>query len=152
MVKYVLLGALGIGLVSFLTNGKGGDHEQAIRAIIQTAYVEGLQNEGDSVKIDKGFHPQFQMIARGKEDALRLYAIKDWRKSSLTRRKEGKLPRPAYRTVSLKFDFVDVTGDAAVAKVRYFEGTEHTYTDYITLYKFGKDWKLVSKAFYRVGD
>lgn len=136
-------------LFGFDLHGQAND-SLAIANIIQSAYVEGLQNEGDSVKIDAGFHSQFQMIRRVENDSLMLYPIYEWRKRAIEAKESGYLPRPKSKEVSLEFVFIDITVDAAVAKVKYFEGKEHTYTDYITLYKFGEDWKIVSKAFYKV--
>ncbi|MFY0674407.1 MAG: nuclear transport factor 2 family protein [Bacteroidia bacterium] len=137
---------LGVGFSLF---GQNSD-SIAIASVIQSAYVEGLQNEGDSTKIDAGFHHQFQMIRRGENDDLILYPIGDWKARAIEAREKGFLPRPQEKKVSLEFIFIDVTKDAAVAKVKYIEGQEHTYTDYITLYKFGADWKIVSKAFHTI--
>lgn len=144
-------GTLPFFLLVFLIIGydlKGQTNDSlAIANIIQSAYVEGLQNEGDSVKIDAGFHSQFQMIRRAENDNLLLYPITEWRKKAIEAKENGYLPRPKSKEVSIEFVFIDISGDAAVAKVKYFEGKAHTYTDYITLYKFGEDWKIVSKAF-----
>jgi hypothetical protein len=35
---------------------------KAIENVIQVAYVEGLQNEGDTTKINSGFHPGFELL------------------------------------------------------------------------------------------
>jgi hypothetical protein len=147
-------GTLPFFLLVFLIIGfdlKGQTNDSlSIANIIQSAYVEGLQNEGDSVKIDAGFHSQFQMIRRIENDSLMLFPISEWRKRAIEAKGNGYLPRPKSKEVSLEFVFIDISGDAAVAKVKYFEGKTHTYTDYITLYKFDEDWKIVSKAFYKV--
>ena len=147
-------GTIPFSILVFLVIGfdlKGQTNDSlAIANIIQSAYVEGLQNEGDSVKIDAGFHSQFQMIRRVENDSLMLYPIYEWRKRAIEAKESGYLPRPKSKEVSLEFVFIDISGDAAVAKVKYFEGKTHTYTDYITLYKFDEDWKIVSKAFYKV--
>ena len=41
-----------------------------IKKTILTAYVDGLQNEGDIEKIDKGFHPDFELLGIGKENKI----------------------------------------------------------------------------------
>lgn len=117
---------------------------------INTAYAEGLQNEGDSLKIDQGFHPDFYLLGKGDSLALRKYAITDWRNRQIKNKASGKLPRPADREVSLIYDFIDITGDVAVAKVNYFEGELQTYVDYISLYHYGNGWKIISKIYQKL--
>jgi len=122
---------------------------KAIKEVIQTAYVEGLQNEGDAEKIDDGFHPEFALlIPDGKK--LNRYFIKDWKASVLKRKEEGKLPKTDEQKVNITFDFVDVIGTAATAKIKFFVGKELVYYDYISLYKYGREWKIVSKIYYKV--
>lgn len=144
-----------IFLLSLSCNApKWNPEQQAIIGIIENTYAEGLQNQGDSLAIDKGFHPQFQMIARDQNNPgdLRLYPIRDWRRSAIKRRATGQLPRPDSQKVHLTFEWIDIEGDAAVAKIRYYEGEEHTYIDYITLYRFDQGWRMISKAFHKLGE
>jgi hypothetical protein len=42
---------------------------------------------------------------------------------------------------------VDVTGNAASAKVMVSENGEHIFTDYFGLYRFDSGWKIVNKIF-----
>ena len=124
--------------------------QQKIADIINVAYAQGLQNEGDSVKIDKGFHPAFKMIYKAESNELKELGIKPWRARQVERKANGELPRTKETEVALKFDFIDVTGDFAVAKVKYFEGRKMTYVDYISLYKFEDEWKIITKVFNKV--
>ena len=120
-----------------------------IKDIIQTAYVEGLQNEGDPKKIDQGFHPDFNLLGIGKDGAMWAYPISEWKEDTARQLQEGKLPRTGDKLVTIKFLSVDVTGTAAVAKFEFYVGKELKYVDYLSLYKFGDDWKIVSKIFYQ---
>jgi hypothetical protein len=43
--------------------------------------------------------------------------------------------------------FVDVTGNAAIAKIEVFKDSRHVYTDYMSLYKFKDGWKIVNKIY-----
>jgi hypothetical protein len=43
---------------------------------------------------------------------------------------------------------VDVTGDAAIAKVE-LDFPEVTFTDYFSMLKIGGEWKIVNKSFHR---
>ena len=126
------------------------EEQQLISKVIQTAYAEGLQNEGDTLKIDSGFHPNFKMIYKGENLELKEYPLNMWRQRTIEKKAAGKLPRSEKNIVTLGFEFIDVTGDVAVAKVNYFEGGTKTYIDYISLYKFGEEWKIISKIFYKL--
>ncbi|MEM6415513.1 MAG: nuclear transport factor 2 family protein [Pseudomonadota bacterium] len=120
-----------------------------IKDVIQSAYVEGVQNEGNLEKIDRGFHPDFAMLGIGDNGSMWKFSIEEWKKRIVKSVSDGKLPRPADDKVSVKFLSVDVTGNAAVAKLEYYVGTKLEYIDYISLYKFDGDWKLVSKIFHK---
>ncbi len=149
MKKPLIASLILILVASSLFAQQKQDDIDAIKKVIQTAYVEGLQNEGDAAKIDKGFHPNFDLLIPS-QDLLRKYPIKDWKKDVLKRKKDGKLPASDDKKVSVTFDFVDVEGTAAVAKIKFFVGKEQIYVDYISLYRFGSEWKLVSKIYYKL--
>ena len=122
----------------------------AIRKIIQTAYVEGLQNEGDTVKINQGFHPGFEMLIPGKDGGLKKFSIAAWKEKIKADLQSGKLPRNTEELISVKFLNIDVSGNAAVAKFEFYVGRTLTYIDYQGLYKFGNDWKIVSKIYQKL--
>jgi hypothetical protein len=50
--------------------------------------------------------------------------------------------------VEWQVDFIDVTGEAASAKLQIYEDGEHLYTDYFGLYKMPDGWKIVNKSFH----
>lgn len=122
---------------------------EAIKKVIQSAYVEGLQNEGDIDKIDSGFHPDFELLGIEKDNDMWRLSIKDWKEKVIKQKKEGKFPRKDDEKVSIKFLFVDVTGNAAVAKFEFYYGDKLTYVDYQSLYKFKDGWKIISKIYYK---
>jgi hypothetical protein len=133
--------------------------EEAIKQVIQTAYVEGLQNEGDLEKIDSGIHPGFNLLGIGKSnpdegltDQMWNLSIDDWKQKTQKRKEEGLYPRTGKDQVSIKFLNIDITGTAAVAKIEFYVGDEKTFVDYISLYKFDSGWKMVNKIFYRFPD
>ena len=124
--------------------------KEAIKKVIQTAYVEGLLNEGDAGKIDSGFHPQFHLLGISEGDEMWNLNIKDWKSRQVKKKTDGELPLKDDKKVSIKFKSVDVTGTAAVAKLEFFIGDKLTYIDYISLYKFESGWKMVNKIFYKL--
>ena len=120
-----------------------------IKATIQTSYVEGIQNEGDTMKINMGFHPGFELLIPGKNGELEKYSLTAWKEKIKANLVSGKLPRKDVEKVSVKFLDVDVTGDAAMAKFEFYVGEKLTFIDYQFLYKFKDGWKIVSKIFYK---
>ncbi|MCF8373921.1 MAG: nuclear transport factor 2 family protein [Bacteroidales bacterium] len=126
--------------------------EEAIKKVIQTAYVEGLQNEGDIDKIDSGIHPGFNLLGIDKGDEMWKLSIADWKKSTVEKREKGQLPRTGDDMVSVQFKSIDITGTAAVAKIEFNVGKKLVYVDYISLYKFESGWKMVNKIYTKVGE
>lgn len=147
MKTKMLIFMIGIGLISGLMPGKDGKAEQeAIKTVINEAYVDGLCNSGDIEKMIKGFHPGFNLLGvRG--TILTVLPIYNWIEYVKMDKKKGKYP--AEEKVSVKFLFVDVTGNAAVAKIAYLKGGKHIYTDYLSLYKFPNGWRLVNKIYFK---
>lgn len=124
--------------------------KEAIKKAIQTGYVEGIQNEGDAKKIDAGIHPDFNLLGVGKGEQMWKLPIDEWKTRQVKKRKSGELPLPEDKKVSVEYEFIDITGNAAVAKIKFFVGKEQRYVDYISLYKFESGWKMVNKIFYQL--
>jgi len=122
---------------------------EAIKEIIQSAYVDGLQNDGDMEKIDKGFHQDFNLLGIGKNNQMWKLPISKWKEDVAKKVETGEMPLKGENRVTIKFLNIDVTGTAAVAKIEYYIGQKLIYVDYISLYKFESGWKIVSKIFYK---
>lgn len=123
--------------------------KKAIKNVIQTSYVEGLQNEGNLEKIDQGIHPDFVLLGIGEGEIMWKLPIDEWKEKTEQKLKEGKLPRNE-KLVTVKFLSIDITGIAAVVKIEFYVGEKLTYIDYISLYKFDGNWKMVNKIFYKL--
>lgn len=123
---------------------QGASGEEAIKALVQTAYVDGLMNLGDLEKTRAGFHPDFVLL--GVQDGkLTRFPIADWIAAAEKRKAQGqKAP-----LVSCKFVQVDVTGNAAVVKLELHREGKHIFTDYLSLYEFPDGWKIVGKIYCR---
>jgi len=118
--------------------------EEAIKKLIQTAYVDGLQNLGDLEKTRAGFHPDFVLLGLRDGQLTRL-PIADWIASTEKRKASGQKPP----LTTCKFLQVDITGDAAVVKLELHREGQRIFTDYLSLYKFPDGWKIVGKIYYR---
>ena len=121
---------------------------ELIQQAIQTGYVEGLQNEGDFAKIDKGIHPDFALLIPGPNGELQKRTLAEWKKEIKQRLASGDLPRKPGNLVTIQFLNVDVIGNAAVAKFDFYIGDKLAYLDYQFLYKFADGWKIVSKIYH----
>ena len=138
-------------IVAFSLSAQNIDQEkEAIKKVIQTAYVEGLQNEGDADKIDSGIHPDFDLLGIGNDNTMWKYSITDWKAKAVQKRENGELPLTGDDMVSVIFESIDITGTAAMAKIEFYIGDKLTYVDYISLYKFENGWKMVNKIFYKL--
>jgi hypothetical protein len=150
MIKYVLAGFIFLAFGLAIQAQSATEDQQAIKQVIQTAYIEGLVNEGDAEKIDAGFHPAFELIGIGQGDQMWELPIYTWKERSLDDRKNGKKPKTGDDVVTANFLDVDVTGTAAVVKLEFLVGGKKTYVDYISLYKFESGWKIVNKIFFKL--
>ena len=119
--------------------------EEAVKAVITSAYVEGIHNRGNIDDIRKGFHPTFSML-RLAQNEIKPLPIEEWIASIEKSRKENSAQAP--RTEG-KFVSTDITGNAAVVKLELSRENKKIFTDYLVLYKFNEGWRIVSKTFYR---
>ena len=123
--------------------------KEAIKKVIRTAYVEGLQNEADFDKIDKGFHPAFQLLGIGQGQTIWSLPIYTWKENVKRKKAKGEYPKADDKKVNIKFLLIDITGTAAMAKFEFYVGKEKKCVDYLSLYKFENNWKIVNKIFYK---
>lgn len=149
MKKTTLFLCLILALTLSLTAQNVDKEKEAIKKVIQTAYVEGIQNEGDPDKIDSGIHPEFNLLIVENGNGLQKYSITEWKKKVVKKRENGELPPTPEKMVTVKFLSIDITGTAAVAKIEFYIGDKLTYIDYISLYKFENGWKMVNKIYYK---
>jgi hypothetical protein len=151
MKKLIVLPIL---ILAFISSGisqqSPEEDKEAVKKVIQMAYVEGLQNEGNTEKIDAGFHPGFELLGIAKGDQIWKLPIYTWRERAVADVKSGKKPKPEDQKVTVNFLSVDVTGTAAVVKLEFLVGGVKKYVDYLSLYKFESGWKIVNKIYYQI--
>ncbi|MBU1371035.1 MAG: nuclear transport factor 2 family protein [Bacteroidetes bacterium] len=122
--------------------------KELIQTVIQTAYVEGIHNRAGIEKITAGFHPGFEMIGT-RNGLLTKFPIYSWIES-IQQAMANARTNANEAVVTAKFPLIDVSGDAAVAKVELFREGKQLFTDYLLLYKLDKGWRIVSKIYYRL--
>jgi len=118
--------------------------EGAIKAVILESYQDGLCNNGDVEAVKRGFHPEFRLLGV-REDKMWVLPLAEWIKRTEEKKAAGQFPPP--EPVTMKFPFIDICGEAAIAKVQFQVGDKLTYTDYLSLYKFSEGWKIVNKIY-----
>jgi hypothetical protein len=120
-----------------------------IKEVIQTAYVDGLQNYESSIdEIKAGFHPGFKLLGV-KNNRLTKYPIYSWVESVKQKMAKNPEGRPEGEKITCKYKSIDVTGNAAMAKIELYQKDKKLFTDYLQLYKFEEGWRIVSKIYHR---
>lgn len=122
--------------------------KKEIKNVIQTAYIDGLQNKGSVEDIQKGFHPGFNLLGV-RNNMLTKFPIYSWVESFKKRKEKDPEPPGADQIITCNYLLIDVTGNAAMAKIVLERNEELLFTDYLQLYKFEEGWKIVSKIYYR---
>ena len=138
MRKLILLLLLALAVPSFAADGpSAGAEDAAVRAAIEH-YFQGHAT-GDGAHYRKVFHPE-----------SKLFFIRDGKFGSRTSEEyiAGASGKPADDEAQRKrtIEWIDVTGDVAVAKLRLDYPTV-TFVDYMSLLKIDGEWKIVNKTF-----
>ncbi len=122
--------------------------KEAIKKVIQTAYVDGLQNKGDIALTEKGFNPGFNLLIL-RNNMLEKLPIYNWIEYAKMKKQKNPEPPAENEIVTCEYLFIDITGNAAVAKIALYKDSKQIYTDYLSLYKFDDGWKIVSKIYHK---
>ena len=118
--------------------------QEAIMKVIEEAYINGIHGNQDLDKIKGGFHQDFAMLVLSNNNIAKVN-VDEWL-DRIAEMKENSPELWKSRT-SYDFELIDITRNAAVAKLDVHKGTVHFSTDYMLLYKFEEGWKIVSKIF-----
>ena len=116
---------------------------EAVKAVVKSAYVDGVHAKADPALMRAGFHPSFRMLVL-KDGAVSGVTLDEWASRIEKGASARTAPAPAIRH---EFTQVDVTGNAAVVRLELYRDGRHTFTDYLSLYRFPEGWKIVSKIF-----
>lgn len=122
--------------------------KEAIKKVIEEAYIHGIHIAQDEQAVKSGFHQDFTMLVL-QDNAIKKVTVDAF----LEMVKKRIAENPDLRNVKTTHDLalIDVTGNAAVAKIELYKDGKHVYTDYMSLYKFEEGWKIVNKIFERHG-
>ena len=123
-----------------------GDEEAAVRETIVNAYVNGIHIDRDVEAGKRGFHPAFTMFYKNRDGGVGTLTIDKWAES-IAKKKKEEPDGPPYK-VTYEIPMVDISGDAAVARVLIYRDGKIIYSDYMSLYRFEDGWKIVGKIYY----
>lgn len=118
--------------------------QDAIKQVIEKAYIRGIHTSQDEGEVKSGFHADFAMLVLQK-DELEKVDVDLW----LKRVDSMKVDNPEMWNAETTYTFkmIDVANSAAVAKLNVHKEPVHFSIDYMLLYKFDDGWKIVSKIF-----
>jgi hypothetical protein len=122
----------------------GEKEVEAVKRVIEEAYMEGIHRTQDRETVESGFHRDFRMLVL-EDDELRKVSLDEW----FDRIEGMKADNPEMWSGESRHEFhlVDVAGRATVAKLDVYKNDEYFSTDYMLLYRFGDGWRIVSKVF-----
>jgi hypothetical protein len=143
-MKSVLLSLLSMVLIS--SAFAAADEADAVKEAIKKSYVESIHNWKNLDNIDKGFHPGFELLGL-RQGELTKYPIESWKEATL--KAVEKHPEGPRCETEARFPIIDITGDAAMAKVELYRKDTLIFSDYLFLYRFEDGWKIVSKIYQR---
>ncbi len=118
------------------------EEKDAIQEVVIEGYIGPIFKSGDIEAIKKGFHPKFNMLIL-RENNLVKYPLEEWIKSI------KKREYPTKDVVVWDIIIIDITGNAAVVKVKINISNQRKYSDYLSLYKFKDGWKIVIKIYFQ---
>ncbi len=142
--KWTLAAGCLIALAATATAWAQANDKADVKAVVQSAYIEGVHVKGDASLMRAGFHPDFRMLVL-RDGKMTVVTLDEWAGRIEAKAKENPNAPPA--PVTAEFTQIDVTGNAAVAEVDVYRNGKHTFTDYLSLYKFPDGWKIVGKIF-----
>ena len=142
VISSLAIGAVMVGSTAAAT-AQASDAD-AVKAVVQSAYVEGVHANLNPDQMRRGFHADFRMLML-RDGKLTSVTLEEWiGRMEANAKQNPNAPKPSVRA---DFPIVDVTGNEAVVKVELYRDGKHAFTDYLFLYKFADGWKIVSKIF-----
>lgn len=117
--------------------------KDAIKAVIEKAYVRGVHVEQSAALMRSGFNPGFIMFLNP-DDGVQHITLDKW--ASRLKPPAADAARPKVKS---QIEILDLEGDAAVAKIKLWRDGKLTFTDYMSLYKKNGSWSIVGKIFHR---
>ncbi len=124
-------------LFGFIVLNTQAQTEKELISETITAYFEGTAN-GESEKLKKAFHPDFNLYAVNKDNSLKTWEGKDY----VGRIKPGKKSNRIGKIIAIDFE-----NNVATAKAEVLIPNKRVFTDYFLLVKYEGSWKIIHKSY-----
>ncbi|MFC1563558.1 methyltransferase domain-containing protein [candidate division KSB1 bacterium] len=118
------------------------EEKEAIKTVIQEAYVGGVWNDHDTKAMNNGFHESYTE-QESRNNHLTIRKLQEW-KDELNvwkERRHGWNDR-----ASAEISVLDITENTAVAKVDLYIFKAKNRTLYMTLQEFSGVWKIINST------
>ncbi len=137
-MRLVLTALLCLAVPAFAAGPSAGAEDAAVRAAIDH-YFRGHAT-GDGAHFKNVFHPESKLFF------IRDGKFTSWTSEEYIGRSKGT-PAADEEKRKRSIEWIDVAGDAAVAKI-LLEYPDVTFVDYMSLLKVDGAWKIVNKTFH----
>lgn len=137
-MRLFVIALLCLAVPAFAAGPSAGAEDAAVRAAIDH-YFRGHAT-GDGSHFRNVFHPDSKLFF------IRDGKLMQWTSDEYIGRSRGT-PAPDEEKRKRTVEWIDVTGDAAVAKIR-LEYPDVTFVDYMSLLKIDGTWKILNKTFH----
>ena len=118
---------------------------ERIRRTLEDIYVHDMYVKGSREVLSPEFSEVFHMLVPELDGKTLQPTGLHWDGLAELKANHPKAMAPKTR---FEFPLIDVTGNAAVARVDVFDGDRPVYSDYVSLYRVEGAWCLVSKVFH----
>jgi len=119
--------------------------QDKIRRLIEEVYVHDMYAVRGKGDLSREFHESFRVLLPRLNGRTGLCDTVSWEPVESLRTSN---PKALESTTCFEFPLIDISGDAAIAKVIIRNGDMPVYTDYVSCYRVDGDWRIVSKLFH----
>jgi len=117
------------------------NEKEAIKKVIQEAWLYGYSNLTYIEAMQKGFHPDYNYLFNNNNMLMKM-PFSHFFEGVKIRKKRN--PGGTGNEWNGKFIMIETVGNMGLAKVQIFEGETLHGTDYMSLLKFDDGWRLVA--------
>jgi ketosteroid isomerase-like protein len=120
-----------------------GSERDAVLKVVTDAYVNGVHAAPNADAMRRGFHQDFRMLVL--TDGQMSAVTRDEWAARIEKSATATTPRP---TITHEVPQVEIAGHAATVRLELYRDGRHTFTDFLSLYRFADGWKIVGKTFF----
>lgn len=120
--------------------------EKKILRILREAYTLAMYVGPQGPQLADEFHTDFQILVPELDGLTGEITDAHWLRPTP---RAGSRPRPAGPEKSFDCRVLDIAGRAAVGKVEVHRSGHLVCTDYVLLFKVGREWRVVGKIFHQ---